>query len=190
MAQNYKQIFARQQANKERWLRLNPKLADRTGIYILTRTDEMGIRYAYIGQAVKILTRLAQHLDGYQHIDLSIKKHGLATESPNGWCVAYRYCHKDELNDIERRYIEIYAQDGYQLRNKTAGGQDKGKVIIDEIRPTRTYRDGLAQGYKNAQRFVAGLFAKNLKAEIQGKDGANKQKAMEKFENFINIGEN
>ena len=39
--------------------------------------DEEGIKYAYIGQAKHILTRLAQHLTGYQHIDLSIRKHGL-----------------------------------------------------------------------------------------------------------------
>lgn len=39
----------------------------------MVRTDENGFRYAYIGQAVHILTRLAQHLVGYQHIDLSLK---------------------------------------------------------------------------------------------------------------------
>ena len=58
--------------NKKRILEINPHVDDGSGIYFLTRMDEDGIRYAYIGQAKHLLTRLAQHLSGYQHIDLSL----------------------------------------------------------------------------------------------------------------------
>ena len=47
-----------------------------SGIYIFARNDN-GIKYAYVGQAKHLLTRIAEHFLGYQHIDLSIKKHGL-----------------------------------------------------------------------------------------------------------------
>lgn len=62
--------------NKQFVLSINSTLNDDSGIYFLTRTDEDGIKYAYIGQAKHILTRIAQHLVGYQHIDLSIKNTG------------------------------------------------------------------------------------------------------------------
>ena len=59
--------------NKMKLLTVNPKLDDNSGIYFLTREDENEIKYAYVGQAKHILTRLVQHLVGYQHIDLSLK---------------------------------------------------------------------------------------------------------------------
>lgn len=51
---NYKKIYAIEKSNRERLLKVNPKLDDKSGIYFLTRTDEDGISYFYIGQAVKI----------------------------------------------------------------------------------------------------------------------------------------
>ena len=75
--QNFRQIKAIEQKNKQRLLEVNSKLDDESGIYFLAREDEQGFRYAYVGQAVHILTGLAQHLSGYeQHIDRSLKKHG------------------------------------------------------------------------------------------------------------------
>lgn len=71
--QSIRQAKAIEQNNKKRLLEVNPKLDEESGIYFLTRIDENGFKYAYIGQAVHILTRLAQHLVGYQHIDLSLK---------------------------------------------------------------------------------------------------------------------
>ena len=86
---NYKQVKAIEASNKKRLLSVNPNLNEKSGIYFLTRVDENGIKYAYIGQAKHILTRLAQHLVGYQHIDLSLKKHGLySSENKNGWKVS------------------------------------------------------------------------------------------------------
>ena len=73
----FRQAKAIEAKNKRKWLALNPKLDESSGIYILRRQDENGFRYAYVGQAKRILTRLSQHLSGYQHIDLSLKSHGL-----------------------------------------------------------------------------------------------------------------
>lgn len=72
MAINYRQIKAIEKRNKERILSVCPDAPEMSGIYILIR-EENGFRFAYIGQAKNILSRLAQHLSGYQHIDLSIK---------------------------------------------------------------------------------------------------------------------
>lgn len=133
--------------NKERWLAVNPYLTDDSGIYILTRTDENNIHYAYIGQAKHILTRLAQHLEGYQHIDLSIKKHCLLDANhPYGWFVKQTLIPIEQLDKAEQEYIKLYADMGYQLRNKTLGGQGAGKVGIDETKPSKGYYDGKKQG--------------------------------------------
>lgn len=133
--------------NKARWKRVNPSLTEESGIYILTRVDENGIRYAYIGQAKHILTRLAAHLTGYQHIDLSIKKHGLLDEQhPFGWTAKQAAIPEHQLDAAEREYIKFYAERGYQLRNKTSGGQDAGKVGINDNKPSMGYYDGKRQG--------------------------------------------
>ena len=64
--------------NKARILKDYPWFKDESGIYAFVRIDHAGIKHAYVGQAKKVLTRLAQHLAGYdQHIDLSLKKNGL-----------------------------------------------------------------------------------------------------------------
>lgn len=188
MSRNYKQIKAIEAKNKERLLAINENLDERSGIYFLTRTDENGIKYAYIGQAKHILTRLAQHLSGYQHIDLSLKKHGLfAEDNPHGWKVNALYFDLGQLDEKEQYYIKYYASQGYQLRNKTAGGQGEGKTQIDEYRPAKGYRDGLLQGYKNASKEMAHLFEKHLNVSIKS-EKANKiqEKALAKFNDFLN----
>lgn len=185
---NIRQAKAIEQKNKKKLLEVNPELDEGCGIYFLTRTDEEGIKYAYIGQAKHIITRLAQHLVGYQHIDLSLKKHNLySVENPHGWKIGFMHFPLDQLDDKEQYYIKMYAQNGYQLRNKTSGSQGKGKKQIDEYRPTKGYRDGLKQGYINASREVAHLFEKHLKVSIKS-DKPNKvqEKALGKFEEFLN----
>lgn len=189
---NYKNIAkakAIEAKNKKRLLEVNPHLNENSGIYYLTRTDENGIRYAYIGQAKHILTRLTQHLVGYQHIDLSLKKHGfLSSDNPRGWKVNYMEFPLSELDKMEQEYIRLYAENGYQLRNKTAGGQGEGKSQIDEYRPSKGYRDGLAQGYKNASRDIAHLFEKHLDFKTKSdKPNVNQQKAVVKFQDFLNF---
>lgn len=134
--------------NKKRWLSVNPYLTDNSGIYIMTREDENGFKYAYVGQARHVLSRLAQHLAGYnQHIDLSLKKHGLlAQDNPHGWFVNSVEYAESELNSYEQIWIKRYADAGYQLRNKTSGSQGKGKVGIADNKPAKGYYDGKKQG--------------------------------------------
>lgn len=187
---NMRQIKAIEQANKKRILSVCPEATENTGIYIMKR-EEDGFRYAYIGQAKHLLTRLAQHLTGYQHIDLSIKKHGLWSENnPTGWKIGVIECEVSELDELEKKYILAYANKGYQLRNVTKGGQGEGKTNINESRPAKTYRDGLKQGYKNAQKYVANLFDKHLTyAKKSDKPNKNQEKAMQKFAEFIDFKE-
>ena len=187
MPYNWKQVKAIEKKNKDKFLKLNDELNDNSGIYVLTRIDENNIKYAYIGQAKHILTRLAQHMVNYQHIDLSLKKHGLYSDvNIYGWNIDSVNCEESELDEKEKYYISDYANKGYQLRNKTAGGQGEGKSQIDEYKPHKGYRDGLEQGYKNASKELANLFEKHLNySKKSDKSNKNQDKAIEKLEEFL-----
>ena len=186
--QNIRQAKAIESKNRKRLLEVNPSLTDESGIYFLTRTDENGFRYAYIGQAVHILQRLAQHLVGYQHIDLSLKKHGLyADDNPNGWKIGFLNFPISELDKQEQHYIKAYADYGYQLRNKTSGSQGEGKAKIDEYRPTKGYRDGIRQGKINLARELSSIAEKHLEIRLKPEKQGNKvsEKQYEKFMTLI-----
>lgn len=163
-------------------------LLEQSGIYVLTRVDEAGIKHAYIGQAKNVMGRLVQHCMEYaQHIDLSLKKHKFWSEdSPYGWRVTSAcYCSDEYLDEKEREYILKMANAGYQLLNKTSGGQDGGKIGIAPNAPIKGYRDGLKQGRENVRREIAALFKKNL-IVIKANESKLADRAMEKWENFIN----
>lgn len=183
---NYRQIKAIEKKNKECILKLHPNVPETSGIYIFMR-QENGFKFAYVGQAKHLLSRLAQHLSGYQHIDLSIKKHGLFGEDNEcGWDFVAMSFPENELDKREQEYIKLMADRGYQLRNKTSGSQGKGKYGLDDQKPTKNYYDGLAQGYKNAQKFVANLFKKHLNySKKSDKPNKNQDKALDKFKEFL-----
>ena len=187
--QNIAKAKAIEKSNKKRLLKVNPKLDDESGIYFLTRTDEDNISYFYIGQAVHILTRLAQHLVGYQHIDLSIKKRGLySADNPYGWKANFMHYPKSELDEWEQYWILEYTKRGYQCRyNKTGGGQGDGKEKINEFRPAKGYRDGIKQGKINLARELSSIAEKHLKIEIREDKKNNKvsQKQFEKFKELM-----
>lgn len=190
--QSIRQAKAIEQNNKKRLLEVNPKLDEESGIYFLTRTDENGFKYAYIGQAVHILTRLSQHLVGYQHIDLSLKKHKLYSKSnPCGWKIGFLHFPKSELDKQEQHYIKAYADKGYQLRNKTSGSQGEGKAQIDDYKPSKGYRDGIQQGRKNLAKELSHIAEKHLKIEIREDKRYNKvsQKQYEKFMDLLKVGD-
>ena len=173
--------------NKKKWLALNPDLDDKSGIYFLTRTDENGFRYAYIGQAVHILTRLAQHLSGYQHIDLSLKKHGLySDDNPFGWKAGFLHFPASELDEQEQHYIKVYADYGYQLRNKTSGSQGEGKAKIDDYRPAKGYYDGIKQGKKSLAKELSHIAEKHLEIRLKP-DKANNSVSQKQYEKFMNL---
>ena len=186
---NYKQIFAIQESYKKKIKQMYPDIDDKSGIYFLTRTDENDIKYFYVGQAKKLLSRIAQHMTGYQHIDLSLKKRGwYSSENPDGWELGFMHYPIEELDEKEKYWILEYTKNGYQARyNKTAGGQGVGKEKINEYRPAKGYRDGLEQGRINASREVANLFDKHLNySKKSDKPNKNQDKAIIKFEEFLN----
>lgn len=184
----FRQAKAIETKNKQKWLALNPSLTEGSGIYILTRQDENGFKYAYIGQAKHILTRLAQHLTGYQHIDLSLKKHGLhSEENPCGWFVIFTLCTESQLDELEQFWIKRYADKGYQLRNKTSGSQGEGKAKIDDYRPAKGYYDGIKQGKKTLAKELSHIAEKHLEIRLKPEKQGNKvsEKQYEKFMTLI-----
>ena len=187
-----KRAKAIENEDRKRLLKINPKLDDKSGIYFLTREDEDGIRYAYVGQAKHILKRLAQHLVGYQHIDLSMKKHGLYSEdNPYGWKIGFLHYPENSLDEMEQKYILQYAMSGYQMRNKTSGSQGEGKRKIDEYRSHKGYYDGLSQGRKNLAKELSHIIDKHLVVSLKPEKVNNKvsQKALDKFNSLLIIEE-
>ena len=187
---NYRQVYARKLETQKRIKALCDNITNESGIYIFTRVDEHGIKYAYVGQAVHLLDRCASHLLGYQHIDLSIKKHGLYSEkNPYGYKLGFVTCDESLLDMWERQWIIKMAKGGYQMRNATLGGQDEGKVVIDS-KPPKGYRDGLKQGYENAKAEIKELFDKYLDFSIKNgtlsrkKDGSYKEIFTKKYKEF------
>ena len=179
--------------NKKKLLKLNPELNDESGIYFFLREDENGFRFAYIGQAVKILTRLASHMTGYeQHIDLSLRKHKLYDEkkNPNGWRVEFLNFPESELDEREKYYIKLYADKGYQLRNVSLGGQGENRASgsIGERKAPKGYMQGIQQGKKVLARELSSIAEKHLKIEIREDKKNNKvsQKQFEKFKELMN----
>ena len=199
MNQNQKKNIARAKAieaeNRKRLLKVNLDLNDHSGIYFLTREDENGFKYAYIGQSKEsagILTRLCQHLVGYsQWIDLSLKKHKLYSEdNPTGWNVGCKNFPDSKLDEMEQYYIKLYASKGYQLRNVSLGGQGEGRNMINDTKPARGYRDGIAQGRKSLARELSSIIDKHLIVELKPEKQNNKisQRALEKFKGLLNEG--
>ena len=183
---NYRQVKAIEQKNKQRILSVCPTVPEKSGIYVFTR-EENGFKYAYIGQAKHLLTRLAGHLAGYQYIDISIKKHGLYSEdNPHGWKINWGLFIESELDIAEQHYIREYAKRGYQLRNKTSGSQGEGKRGLDNQKAPKGYYDGLKQGYLNARKEIANLFDKHLNySKKSDKPNKNQEKALEKLKAFL-----
>mgnify|MGYP000718441243 FL=1 len=188
MKSNIQKVKAIESQNKRKILSVNQNVDESSGIYFLTRADENGIQYVYIGQAKHLLTRLAQHLSGYQHIDLSLKKHGMFSEgNVYGWKINFLHYPEDELDEHEQFWIKRYAKNGYQLRNKTAGGQGEGKKQISEYRPAKGYYDGITQGKKTLARELSHIMEKHLTVKLKPEKRGNKvsEKQLEKFNRLL-----
>ena len=183
---SYEEIKARNEQIRKQWLSVNAILSDASGIYILTR-EENGFKYAYVGQAKHVLSRLIDHSNGYDMwIDLSIRKHGLFSKAnPTGWMVKSYSCPESTLNHFETLFIREYAGKGYQMRNKTSGGQCAGKTGITANKPAKGYYDGVAQGRANVQRELRDMFRVSLEVSIKGNPNKNKEKALRRFMDFI-----
>lgn len=187
MGTNWKQLKAIEQKNKELIKKLCPEITENSGIYIFTRREN-GISYAYIGQAVNLLQRTAQHLSGYQHIDLSLKKRGLYDKDKNdmGWKLEVNETEPEFLDGEEQFFIHVYANSGYQLYNHTTGSQGEGKRALGEAKSPKGYRDGVKQGEKNVIKQIKHLFDLHLKAVYKAdKPSKNAIKALEKFNKLL-----
>ena len=193
--QNIARAKAIEQENKKRLLKLNPKLNDRSGIYFLLREDENGFKFAYVGQALHTLSRLASHLVGYeQHIDLSLRKYKLYSEdNPYGWRVEFLNFPESQLDEKEKYYIKLYADNGYQLRNVSIGGQGENRDSgsIGERKAPKGYLQGIQQGRKNLARELSNIAEKHLKIELREDKANNKvsQKQYEKFMDLLKVGD-
>ena len=190
-----RQAKAIESENRKRLLKINPKLNDKSGIYFLLREDENGFKFAYVGQAKSVLQRLASHLVGYeQHIDLSLRKHKLYSEdNPYGWRVEFINFPESQLDEKEKYYIKLYADNGYQLRNVSIGGQggNRDSGSIGERKEPKGYLQGIQQGRKNLARELSNIAEKHLKIEIRDDKKHNKvsQKQYEKFMDLLKVGD-
>lgn len=194
--QNIAKAKAIEQENKKRLLKLNPKLNDESGIYFLLREDENGFKFAYIGQALHISSRLASHLVGYeQHIDLSLRKHKLYDElkNPYGWRIEFLNFPENQLDEKEKYYIKLYADKGYQLRNVSLGGQGENRASgsIGERKAPKGYMQGIQQGRKNLARELSSIAEKHLEIRLKTEKEHNKvsQKQYEKFMDLLKVGD-
>ena len=182
--QNYRQIYAIKKKNEQRILSVCPDCPNTSGIYFLLR-EENGFKYAYIGQAKHLLDRLASHLSGYQHIDLSIKKHGfLSEENPTGYKVHCLQFPENQLDEKEQYFIKKYANAGWQMRNETTGSQGKGKKALGDAKTPKGYYDGKLQGEKQLAKQLKHIIDTHLVITLK-KETKTSQKALEKFYSLL-----
>lgn len=180
-----RQIKAIEKANRERLLKVNPDLTDESGIYFLTRVQPEG----YVGQAKHICQRLCQHLSGYdQYVDRSLRAHGLYSEdNPYGYKVNFLPFPENKLDEMEQYYIQKYLENGYRLKNKTAGSQGVGKVKIADFKPAKGYHDGIKAGKKSLAKELSHIIDTHLTVSLKEGKENNKvsQRAFEKFKELL-----
>lgn len=177
---------------KKKWQeRFGKPITEGNGIYVLTRVGEEGFRYAYVGQSKHVLQRLGEHMLRYdQHIDKSLRKHKIfSVAHPFGWKLEEVIpCKETDLDLLEHQYESKYAEQGYQLRNKTSGGQGEGKIGTDNNQGGLGYRKGVEAGCKKAVKELREYFDKYLDVQIKPngykKDGTVKELFARKLEEF------
>ena len=187
MTKDFRKVFAMKAEREKRIKKICPDIPDSSGIYVFYRIDEAGIRRAYCGQAVNLLERCASHLGEYDHIALSLKKHGFCSnENPYGWKLDYRIYPKSELDDKEVETIKSFADKGFQMYNVTAGSQGKGKQVTGQYKQPKTYSQGIQQGRKNMARELSSIAEKHLKIELKA-DKANNKVSQKQYGKFMDL---
>lgn len=189
---DFRRIYAMKAERENRIKRICPDIPYTSGIYVFYRVDEAGIRRAYCGQAVNLCERCASHLAEYDHIALSLKKHGFySKEKPYGWKLKFKTCPRNELDDREIATIRQFADSGFQMYNVTAGGQGTGKQVTGQYKPPKTYREGIQQGRKAMARELSSIAEKHLTIAIKPDKSNNKisQRQYEKFQELLKEGQ-
>ena len=186
---NYKKIYAMKSEREKTIKKICPNIPCSSGIYVFYRTDEANIRRAYCGQAVNLIERTSSHLSEYDHIALSLKKHGFYDkDNPCGWKLAFATCTKCDLDRREVETIKELSDKGYQMYNIIAGSQGKGKIVTGEYKQPKTYREGIQAGRKNLAKELSHIIDKHLVVGLKPEKSNNKvsQKALEKFNDLLN----
>lgn len=185
---NYKQIYAMKAERENRIKKICSDIPYSSGIYVFWRIDESGIRRAYCGQAVKLCERCASHLAEYDHIALSLKKHGFHNkENPHGWKLWFETCGTNELDEKEVERIKQLADAGFQMYNVTAGSQSKGKLVTGQYKSPKTYREGIQVGKKSLAKQLSEIIQKHLIVTVRPDKQGNKvsEKQLEKFNQLL-----
>lgn len=157
----------------------------KSGIYIYERIDENNVNYFYCGQAVNIYNRQVSHYNGFQRIDISIRKRGFFNENnPYGWKFKIlEFCPEIKLNEREQYWILYNLKQGKQTYNLNYGGNKGKKNTFDKER--KGYQQGKTYGYEKAREEVRVFFEKYLDFTIKGKETKTKLKKLEEFKKFI-----
>lgn len=157
----------------------------KSGIYLYERTDEKGITYFYIGLAVNIFNRQISHWNGFQRIDISMRKRGFKNENnPYGWKFKIlEYCPKEKLNEREQYWIMEYLKQGKQTYNLNYGGQKGKSNTFDKDR--KGYKQGVAYGELKTKRKIKEYFDKYLDYTIKPKSNKIKEKKFAEFGEFL-----
>jgi hypothetical protein len=182
-----KAVFAKQKQYEDIVKKACPSIDNKSGIYFYTRTDLVtGEKFAYIGLAKRLLSRCCQHMLGYQHIDISIRKRGLySKENEGGWELNCLHFPEHLIEEKERFYIEQYQKANITLLNIEGGGR-QGKVDIAERKPAKTYTDGLCQGDKRTKRKVKEYFDKYLDFSVKLPSNKIKERKYNEFKEWLN----
>lgn len=189
---DYRKVYAMKAEREKRIKKICPKITNSSGIYVFHRTDESGIRRGYCGQALHLLERCASHLAEYDHIALSLKKHGFKSEdNPYGWELWFTTCRQSELDEKEVEWIKKCADSGMQMYNVTAGSQGKGKQVTGQYKQPKTYTQGVHHGRKTMARDLSHIIEKHLTVEIRADKQGNKVsgKQFDKFKELLKEGD-
>lgn len=181
-----KAFFAKQKQYEPIIKKACPTIDNKSGVYFYTRTDLVtGEKFAYVGLAKNLMQRNISHLQGYQHIDISLRKRGFySEENEGGWKLNCLHFPEHLIEQKERYYIEQYQKANVTLLNIESGGRE-GKSLINEKAPPKTYRDGLAQGEKNMLLKVKVFFDKYLDYIIKDKPNKVKERKLNEFAELL-----
>lgn len=158
----------------------------KSGIYLYERTDEQGITYFYAGLAVNIFNRQISHWNGFQRIDISMRKRGFkSAENPYGWeFKVLEYCPKEKLEEREKFWILENLKQGKQTYNLNYGGNEGKTNTFDKER--KGYQQGVLYGELRTLRKVRVFFDKYLDYTIKGKPNKIKEKKFAEFTELLN----
>lgn len=70
----------------------------------------------------------------------------------------------DQLDEQEKYYIRFYAENGYQLRNVSLGGQGENRSsgTIGDRKQPKTYLEGVQQGKNLLAKELSSIAEKHL----------------------------